>query len=116
MREYLRGNEDYKRYFVRGSELVTSLLNLIELHYILLRDEEDEEEADNSFLAFKQYESEITDEDVKKAMRFRLSCKANKENISYADAIGYTMAERLDATFLTGDDAFEKKKRVEFVK
>ena len=108
------GNKAYRRYFL-GQELITSLLNLIELYYILLNDE-DEEEADKSFLAFKQYAAEITDNDVRKAMKFRLSCKAKKENISYADAIGYTMAERLEATFLTGDDAFEGKSRVEFVK
>jgi len=112
MREYLRGNTAYRQYFL-GQELTTSLLNLIELYYILLRDEE---EADRSFLAFKQYEAEIKDNDVRKAMKFRLSSKARKEDISYADAVGYTMAERLGATFLTGDDAFEGKRRVKFVK
>jgi len=114
MREYLRGNTAYRQYFL-GHELKTSLLNLIELYYILLRDE-DEEEADSSFLAFKQYEAEITDNDVREAMKFRLSSKARKENISYADAVGYAMAERLGAAFLTGDDAFEGKRHVKFVK
>ena len=114
MREYLRGNKAYRKYFV-GHELATSLLNLIELYYILLKDE-NEGVADKSFLAFKQYGIEITDNDVRRAMKFRLSCKANKENISYADAVGYTIAERLEAAFLTGDDAFEDKRGVEFVK
>jgi len=114
MREYLRGNKAYRKYFV-GHELTTSPLNLIELYYMLLKDE-NEEVADQSFLAFKQYEADITDNDIRKAMKFRLSCKAKKENISYADAMGYIMAERLGATFLTGDDAFEDKRRVEFVK
>jgi len=114
MREYLRGNKAYKQYFL-GHELTTSILNLIELYYILLKDE-DEDEADKSFLAFKQYETDFTDDDIRKAMKFRLLCKAKKENISYADAMGYIMAERLEAAFLTGDDAFEDKRRVEFVK
>ncbi len=114
MREYLRGSIPYRSYILEN-DLSTSLLNLIELYYILLKDE-DEEGADKSFLAFKQYVTEIIDGDVKKAMKFRLACKANKENISYADAIGYTVAERLGANFLTGDDAFEGKPRVEFVK
>lgn len=114
MREYLRGNRSYKRYFL-GHELATSILNLIELYYIILKDE-GEEAADKSFLAFKQFEIEVTDDDVRRAMKFRLSCKANREDVSYADAVGYTLAIRLGATFLTGDDAFKGKSRVEFVK
>jgi predicted nucleic acid-binding protein len=115
MREYLRGNDAYREYFFRQHELSTSLLNLIELYYILLKDE-DEQEADKSFLAFKQFEVEMIDDDVRRAMKFRLACKAKKENISYSDAIGYTMAKRLDANFLTGDDAFKGKPQVEFLK
>lgn len=115
MREYLRGNDAYRQYFFKQHELTTCLLNLIELYYILLKDE-DEQEADKSFLAFKQYEVEITDDDVRKAMKFRLACKAKKENISYGDAIGYTIAKRLDSNFLTGDDAFKGKPQVEFQK
>jgi hypothetical protein len=64
---------------------------------------------------FKQYEVEITD-DAKKAMKFRLACNSKKENVSYGDAIGYTISGRLGAAFLTGDDAFRSKPRVEFVK
>jgi len=90
-------------------------LNLIELYYILLRDEGDEY-AERSFVAFKPYELSILDKDVRAGMKFRLSCKAKKENISYSDAIGYTIAGRLGAYFLTGDDAFEGKPAVEFVK
>jgi predicted nucleic acid-binding protein len=114
MREYLKGSTLYKRYFA-GHELVTSRLNLIELYYVLLQDE-GEALADEAYFAFKQYEVEITDEDVKKGMKFRLACKAKRENISYADAIGYTLCGRLGADFLTGDDAFRKKPGVEFVK
>lgn len=114
MREYLRGNPAYKRYF-STNELSTSLLNLIELYYILLQDE-GEEEAENTCVAFTQYEVETTNDDVKRGMKFRLACKAKRENISYADAIGYSLAERAGARFLTGDDAFREKPRVEFVK
>lgn len=114
MREYLRGNAAYKPYF-SGNELSTSLLNLIELYYILLKDE-GEAEAEKAYLAFTEYELEIRDDDVKKGMKFGLACKARRENISYADAIGYSLAQRIGARFLTGDDAFKQKPRVEFVK
>ncbi|MFI5421223.1 MAG: PIN domain-containing protein [Nitrososphaerales archaeon] len=114
MREYLKGSASYKQYFV-GNDLATSLLNLIELYYILLKDE-NEDVADNAYLAFKQYEVEISDSDIKKGMKFRLTCKAKRENISYGDAIGYTISRRLGADFLTGDDAFKEKPGVKFVK
>lgn len=114
MREYLKGSPDYRKYFEAG-KLSTSILNLIELYYILLADE-GEEYAEKSFVAFKQYEVPILDDDVRNGMKFRMTCKAKKENVSYGDAIGYTIAKRLEARFLTGDDVFENKSSVEFVK
>ncbi len=81
----------------------------------MLRDDK-ESGADKSYLAFKQYQVPIIDYNVKSAMKSRLRSKAKKENISYADAIGYTIAERLEAIYLTGDDAFERLPDMEFVK
>jgi hypothetical protein len=114
MREYLIGSVSYRKYFESG-ELSTSILNLMELYYILLRDEGDEY-AEKSFVAFKPCEVPIQDEDIRAGMKFRMSCKAKRENISYGEAIGYTMARRLKAYFLMGDDAFEGKPAVQFVK
>lgn len=43
--------------------------------------------------------------------------KRNKKwNISYADALGYAIAEQEGICFLTGDKAFERMQNVEFVK
>lgn len=114
MREYLRGNRSYQKYF-SGHELITSLMNLIELYYLVLRDD-GESAADKSYLAFKQYEVSITDHDIRNAMKFRLGSKARKEDVSYADAIGYIIAKRYGVTYLTGDDAFEGFPNVLFIK
>ncbi|MBI2143262.1 type II toxin-antitoxin system VapC family toxin, partial [Candidatus Woesearchaeota archaeon] len=47
-------------------------------------------------------------------MHFRLKYK--KENLSYADCIGYALAEMMRIKFLTGDEKFRNKENVEFVK
>lgn len=114
MMEYIGGNKSYEKYFSR-LELKTSILNLMELYYHILRDA-GEERADGSYMQFKQFEVSLSNEDVKEGMKFRLRSKASRLDISYADAIGYVVAERLGMKFLTGDDAFEELSNVEFVK
>jgi len=42
--------------------------------------------------------------------------KFQKKNISYADALGYAMAEKESMRSLTGDQEFENMDLVEFVK
>jgi predicted nucleic acid-binding protein len=50
-------------------------------------------------------------------MRLRLEVKKNNHlNISYADALGYHLAMKLDMKYLTGDAAFEDLDNVEFVR
>jgi predicted nucleic acid-binding protein len=49
-------------------------------------------------------------------MRFRLKMKRGKKNLSYVDALGYIIAEKLGVKFLTGDNAFDGMDNVEYVK
>jgi len=39
-------------------------------------------------------------------MALKLRMKSKRVGLSYADALGYTIAERLGMKYLTGDDAF----------
>lgn len=114
MVEYLRGNQNYHKYF-SSTTLTTSVLNLIELYFMVLR-EYGEEIADNAYGAFRQYQAEISEEDIKQGMKLRLRMKLNKTALSYADALGYVMAERLGVKYLTGDTAFKTLPNVEFIK
>jgi predicted nucleic acid-binding protein len=114
MLEYLAGNEGYRRRMV-GAELVTSLVNLAELYYIVLR-EHSGKEADDAYSVFRNYQAEITDDDVKHGMTLRLAAHARKSGLSYADALGYAASQRLGLRYLTGDDAFRSMSGVEFVK
>ena len=47
-------------------------------------------------------------------MEFKLKYK--KERVSYVDCIGHALALELGIRFLTGDEKFEDKDNVEFVK
>ncbi len=57
---------------------------------------------------------EITDDVVFEAMQFRLQHK--KKDLSYADSIGYVLAQRHGLRFLTGDRAFQGMDNVAFVR
>ncbi len=111
--EYLRGNAEYLDR-ISGAELTTSLLNLMELYYIFLRDH-GEKAAESVYSAYRHYQAEATDEDVRSGMALKLRMKSKRISLSYADALGYAIAERLGIRYLTGDDAFRGLPNVEFV-
>ncbi|MGH9921591.1 MAG: PIN domain-containing protein [Nitrososphaerales archaeon] len=113
MIEYLSGNKRYSKYL--DAELHTSKLNLMELYFLMLR-EHGEDMAERAYATFRVLETSFNDEDVKESMKMRLRLKAGKTHLSYADALGYQLAKRLGAKFLTGDDAFKRLANVEFVK
>ena len=113
MLEYLSGNKKFAPYLDQGA-WATSVLALTEVYYVSLRDQS-EEFADRAYLAFRPGVAEIEDEDVKAGMLTRLRLRARGLNLSYADALGYEMARRMGAKFLTGDRAFSGLPEVEFV-
>ena len=112
--EYLSGNKRFAPYIDRG-DWATSVFDLVEVYYAALRDQS-EEYADRACLAFRPGMIEIKDEDVKAGMATRLRLRAKDLNLSYADALGYEMAKRTGAKFLTGDRAFSGLPEVEFVR
>jgi len=93
--------------------MVTTKLNLMELHYGLLLSI-GKEEADLRFDEYSYYTTEITDSVLKKATEFKAFHR--KRNISYIDSIGYTIAKLVGIKFLTGDQQFKDLENVEFVK
>lgn len=76
---------------------------------MVLRDR-GETEARSQFGRFRDLVVETQDDWLFEAMQLKLT----KPSLSYADAIGYTSARRLDARFLTGDEAFRRIKNIEF--
>jgi predicted nucleic acid-binding protein len=102
--EYLRGSKSYAP-LIDDENWVTSLLNLTELYYAVLRDN-DEKSADAALLAFRRRAVDVMDDDIKEGMKVRLRQRAKRVDLSYADGIGYAIARRRGAIFLTGDSAF----------
>ena len=112
--EFLRRNSRYREYF-KSRALSTSVMNLAELYFVVLR-ERGEAAADETHSAFRHFQVEITDADVKNGMILRMRLWSKNLRLSYADGIGYAMAERLRVRYLTGDSAFKGMPNVEFVK
>jgi|SRR3989344_8668456 len=110
--EYVNGNFSYERYF-KEYEGVTTLYDVMEVFYIVLR-EEGEEKAKDVLDLLKPIIIYPTIEDAEKAMRFKLKHKEKK--YSYADCLGYIMAKINKIKFLTGNEGFRNIKNVEFVK
>ena len=108
--EIINGNKNYENY--KKSQAITTILNLYELYYNLLK--EHHEEAKTYFVKILDLCVEIYPEFIIEASEFKL--KHIKKNLSYADCLGYIMALRFGVKFLTGDKQFENLENVEFVK
>lgn len=109
--EIIRGNKNYQKYL--DEELFTSLLNLYELFYNLLK-EFDEAKAKEFFYQFFPFVYPLHEEHLFAASRLKLRYKAH--DLSYADALGYALAYLEGMRFLTGDKEFKEMENVEYVK
>ena len=102
------------RYFVYSYEPVSiTMLNLLEIYAFLVK-EKGEAFAEGIYPRLKKCVVELDDEVIKKAINLKI--KQSKNNLSYADCIGYAYALKNKMIFLTGDKEFEKMKNVRFVK
>jgi predicted nucleic acid-binding protein len=110
--EVLAGNERYKPY-IQDIAIVTTKMNLMELHYGLLA-KYGKESADKLYDEYSRFAIEIDDSTIKDANEMRLSLK--KRDLSYVDCIGYVLARKRRIPFLTGDRQFKDMDNVEFVK
>jgi len=108
--EVISGNPDYEK-FSKKIAIVTTKLNLMELYYTLLL-KYNLSIADKYYEEFLKYAVETDDDTIKSAMQFKIKNK----KMSYADCIGYFVAKKRNARFLTGDEHFRELPNVEFVK
>ena len=110
MIEIINGNENYKKYL--KEQFYTSVFNLYELYYSLLRFC-DEDDAKKFFFYFKKGILQVKDDHIFEASRFKM--KNIKKGLSYADCIGYIISLSYGMKFLTGDKEFRDSDNVEFV-
>ncbi|MDA3836649.1 MAG: PIN domain-containing protein [Nanoarchaeota archaeon] len=109
--EIIKGGKNYYPY--SKCKIKTSRLNLMELHYILLRDF-GKEIANKYYNFFLPSIIPLNDESIKIASAMKL--KMRKKKVSHVDCIGYYLAKMYGLKFLTGDKEFENLQNVEFVK
>ena len=108
--EIIKGNPIYVRYM--QDEVVLTIFNLAEIYWSALNNL-GEEAAEEIYTQYKASLTEINDEALKSAMKFRKQHK--HKNFSYTDCIGYSIALQNNLKFLTGDKAFKGFDNVEFV-
>ncbi len=108
--EIIRENKNYDKY--KDEELVTSVLNVGELFYFLLRDY-GEEIAVSWYKRLENIALPIDLETIIKAMKFRLENR--KRKLSFVDCVSYILAKENNLLLVTGDPGFENLKNVEFV-
>ena len=111
--EAVHENKNYLRFTEEDFSIFTSKLNLMELYYTLLRIY-GKERAEEAFEFFNKFCVKYNDEVVKEASEFRLN--HYRRDLSYIDCIGYILAKKSGAKFLTGDEQFKDFDNVEFVK
>ncbi len=110
--EILHDNKNYLPY-TKGISAITTKLTLMELHYVLLRNY-GSKIAKRAYGYLLQFCIDVDDDTIQEANAFRL--KRYRRELSYVDCIGYVLARKRNAKFLTGDKQFEDLDNVEFVK
>ena len=109
--EILERNKNYLKF--SNNLITTSVLDLFEVHYYLLK-KHNKITADYWAKKLNFNFIEIDPVVSIEASKFRFDNK--KEKLSIVDCIGYILALKHNLKFLTGDEKFENKKNVEFVK
>lgn len=107
----IEGSENYHKY--KSNIITTSILNFAELYNIFLRNQ-GKQTADYWAKKLNFNILEIDKNSIIEAVKLRFNNK--KEKLSLADCAGYILALKNNIKFLTGDEKFENKKNVEFVK
>jgi len=107
----IEGDKNYEQY--KNNIITTSILNFAELYNIFLRSH-GKQTADYWAKKLNFNFIDMDKDSIIKAVEFRFVNK--KENLSLTDCVGYFLALKNNLKFLTGDEKFEGKKGVEFVK
>ena len=109
--EILERNENYLKF--SNNVITTSVLDLFEVYYYLLK-KHNKITADYWAKKLNFNFLEIAPLVSIEASEFRFDNK--KEDLSLVDCVGYILALKNILKFLTGDEKFENKENVEFVK
>ncbi len=110
--EIYEKNIKYEKYVKVNA--VTSYFQVYETYCSLIRNGYSDEEVKDFFIFLQNLCVELNFDWIPKSVEFRNKYK--KRDLSYADCLGYVIAEELHIKFLTGDKEFVGLPNVEFVK
>ena len=108
------GKENLKYELYRQNiRVILNKLNIFELSYFLIK-EGREKEVKETFEKFSKFHMDYDEEVLIKSAEMKF--KFLKDRLSFIDCIGYNIAKKYNAKFLTGDEKFRNMDNVEFVK
>ena len=107
-----KGNPNYEPY-KKDIKVLLNRLNLLELSYFLIR-EGRSNETKEIFGKFARFNVDYDEGILLNSAEMKF--KNLKQRISFIDCIGYNLAKKHNAKFLTGDESFRNMENVEFVK
>ncbi len=110
--EIYKGNPNYEPYR-EEVEMILNELNILEYVHFLIR-EGRKENLVEVFKNLKRFAVDYEDDILIKAAEMKFKYK--KDRISFVDCIGYLLARKNGARFLTGDGKFKGMENVEFVR
>jgi len=109
--ELTKGNPSYIHYV--DNPVIITIFNLVEFTYSVMLDY-GEKKAEEICHKFQDCVVEVSPEIILEALKFRK--ENHRRNLSYADCLGYTYAQKNKLIFLTGDEQFRNFSGVEFLK
>ena len=107
-----KGNPKYSQY-KEDVQMLLNKLNLFEVSFFLLK-ENKENETQGIFDNYSRFNVDYDEKDLINAAKMKF--KFLQQRLSFIDCIGYILAKKHNAKFLTGDEKFRNKENVEFVK
>jgi len=111
---YTSGHPGYRKYFDENDGVLTKL-NLLEIFYRSL-EQHGLKAASSIAETFSKYVVDFGLAEIAESMKLRLELKRQGRNVSYADALGYSMSRKMGIMFLTGDEAFRGLRGIEYLK
>ena len=107
-----KGNPAYSGYSLTPSEVITTILNLVEVHFYYLRNY-GPGEAKRIYQRVMALVIDLDEGIINAASWLKLR---HRRRLSYADCIGYATSQRFEAQFVTGDYGFKDMKDVVYLR